>query len=230
VRSGNASRRRLEAGALLLAILLVSGPDRSRAGEADPRFETVMAHFAASRGVVAHFREEKTLPLLAQPLVSDGVLYYAPPGRMVRFTSAPEPTSLLLDGDRLRMQDSLGVEEIDLGSHTAAQQFVDQLLVLFRGDARAMRERYEIEFEWRDGPWSLRLTPKSLRVRAVILEIALAGRDRALVEMVVRGAAGEVTRTTYRQVDVDRAFRPEELAALFPSEGAPRALPDAPHP
>lgn len=224
MRSGNASRPSV---AVLCAALLGASAAGSQPRDAEPSFEAVMAHFASSRGVEASFREEKTLPLLTAPLRSEGALYYAPPGRMVRFTTAPEATSLLLDGDRLRIQDSLGVEELDLAVHDAARQFVDQLLVLFRGDARALRERYEVDFAWRDGAWSLGLTPKSARVRGVIRDIALTGRERTLSEMVVRGAAGEITRTTYSHVDGDRPFRDEELAALFPADGAPRALPRA---
>lgn len=225
MRSGNASRRHSAIAALAVLLVLGSGP---RAGsEAEPDLDTVLAHFAESRGVEASFREEKTLPLLAQPLASEGVLYYAPEGRLARFTTSPEPTSLLVVGDRLRIEDSLGVEEIDLAAHGQARQFVDQLLVLFQGDAEALHARYQADFAWRGGPWSLRLLPKSRRMRAVIEEIALRGRDRALEEMVVRGAAGDVTRTTYTDVDTDRAFREEELRRLFPEDGAPRPL--APH-
>jgi hypothetical protein len=219
-RSGSSSAGL--AGALAGAGLALAAG--SGAEPAAPSFDEVMAHFARSRGVEAAFREEKSLPLLVEPLVSEGVLYYAPPGRLVRFTHSPEATSLLLDGDRLRLQDSLGVEEIDLGSHPEARQFVDQLRVLFRGDAAALRERYRIDFAWGGGPWSLRLTPKSRAMQAVIREIELSGRERALEQMVVRGAAGEVTRTRYHRVDPDRSFRPGELAALFPGDGAPRPL------
>lgn len=224
MRSARASRRPSLAATLAAGLALLAAG--AQAEPSAPSFDSVMAHFARSHGVEARFREEKSLPLLVDPLVSEGVLYYAPPGRMLRVTHAPEQTSLLLDGDRLRMQDSLGVEELDLASHPEARQFVDQLRVLFRGDADALRERYEIDFEWRGGPWSLRLTPKGLRMQAVIREIALIGHDRTLEQMVVRGAAGEVTRTTYRDVDSDRSFRPEELAVLFPADGAPRPLAD----
>jgi outer membrane lipoprotein-sorting protein len=225
VRSARASRRRSSASRpVALAVGLALLAAAAGAEPSAPSFEAVMDRFARSRGVEASFREEKSLPLLVEPLVSEGVLYYAPPGRMVRFTHSPEATSLLLDGDRLRMQDSLGVEEIDLSSHPEARQFVDQLRVLFRGDADALRERYEIDFAWRGGPWSLRLTPRSLRVKAVIEEIELSGRERRLEQMLVKGAAGELTRTRYLEVDPDRAFRPEELDALFPGNGAPRPL------
>jgi outer membrane lipoprotein-sorting protein len=242
MRSGNASRRRRSVSAFAAALLCARVVGAQAGSDAAPDLEAVMADFARSRGVEATFREEKSLPLLVSPLVSEGVLYYAPPQRMVRFTTEPEPTSLLVVGDRLRMQDSLGVEEIDLAAFGTARQFVDQLLVLFQGDLVALRERYELEFEWRDGAWALTLTPKSRRMRGVIQEIALSGRDRALEAMVVTGAAGDVTRTTYERVDTDRSFRDEELAALFPSEGAPHMLagrdgaagadvgPDASHP
>lgn len=223
MRSANASKAP-RAFALVAAVLLAGGPAWRAAGEAAPDLDTVLAHFAESRGVTASFREEKSLPLLAQPLVSEGVLYYAPPGRLARFTTSPESTSLLVVGDRLRIEDSLGVEEIDLAAHGAARQFVDQLLVLFQGDAQALHERYQADFSWEGGPWSLRLVPKSRRVRAVIEEISLSGRDRTLEEMVVTGGAGDVTRTTYRDVDTDRPFDEEELSRLFPAEGAPRPL------
>ena len=40
--------------------------------------------------------------------------------------------------------------------------------------------------------------------------------------MLVEGAEGERTRTTYARVVTDRAFREDELAALFPAHGSPR--------
>jgi outer membrane lipoprotein-sorting protein len=185
---------------------------------------TMLRHFADSRGVEAAFREEKSLPLLAEPLVSEGVLYFAPPGRLARFTTAPEQASLLVDGDRLRIEDGLGVEEIDLASHAGARQFVDQLLVLFRGDRDALLRDYAATLGTQAGGWSLVLAPKSRMMRALIEEIALSGRGRLLDEMVVRGAQGEVTRTTYSRIDADRPFSPDELALLFPADRSPRSL------
>jgi hypothetical protein len=185
---------------------------------------TVMRHFAASRGVEAAFREEKSLPLLSEPLVSEGILYYAPPGRLARFTTAPESASLLVDGDRLRIEDSLGVEEIDLASHAGARQFVDQLLVLFRGDDEALLRDYAVTLATRAGGWSLVLAPKSRMMQGLIEEIALSGRGRILDEMVVRGAQGEVTRTSYSRIDADRSFSRDELALLFPADRSPRPL------
>jgi len=214
----------LRAIGLALAVCAASAALADPAPEVPTDLATMMRHFADSRGVEAAFREEKSLPLLSEPLVSEGVLYYAPPGRLARFTTAPESASLLVDGDRLRIEDGLGVEEIDLASHAGARQFVDQLLVLFRGDHEALQRDYAVELGAEAGGWSLLLAPKSRVMRVVIEEIALFGRGRILDEMVVRGAQGEVTRTTYSRIDADRPFSADELALLFPEDRSPRSL------
>jgi hypothetical protein len=123
-------------------------------------------------------------------------------------------------GDRLRIEDSLGVEEIDLGAQPTARQFVNQLLVLFRGDLEALRRDYEVVFEGGAESWLLRLTSRSARVRQLIREVTLRGRADHLDEMIVSGADGETTRTTYQRVATDRPFRDDELARLFPGAGA----------
>ncbi len=201
-------------------IALLAAPAASQ--ELDLR--TLLGHFASSRGVEAEFREEKELPLLARPLVSEGVLYFVPHGRLARFTRTPEAASLLVDGARLRIEDSLGVEELDLGAHPEARQFVDQLLLLFNGDEKGLARSYETRFAVDDEGWSLVLTPRGLRMRQVIREISLRGNARKLEEMVVSGAEGERTRTTFGATRVDRPFREDEIAKLFPPVGSPVPL------
>jgi hypothetical protein len=208
---------------LLLVALGVAAASADPAAD-DRDLDTLLSHFAASRGVEARFREEKSLPLLQEPLVSEGLLYYAPPGRLARFTTRPDRTSLLVLGDRLRIEDGLGVEEIDLAAHAEAKRFIAQLLLLFQGDRKALERDYEVRFEGDGDIWSLVLLPRGLTLRSVIREIALRGREDRLLEMVVTGTQGETTRTTYPRMQVDRPFRPEEISALFPAEGAPVPL------
>lgn len=236
MRSSSASARRSASGhprrlALGLALALCGFGWGSAAAESDRvqgelDLEKLMHYFATSRGLEAEFREEKSLPLLVAPMVSEGVIYFAPPDRMARFARAPERSSLLVMGDRLRIEDSLGVEEIDLAAQPTARQFVNQLLVLFRGDLEALRRDYEVVFEGGAEAWLLRLTSRSARVRQLIREVTLRGRSDHLDEMIVSGSDGETTRTTYQRVATDRPFRDEELARLFPGAGSPQPLSD----
>jgi hypothetical protein len=228
VRSSSAFARRSAETLVRLALLALclhgaaaAEPGRVQ-GELD--LEKLMHYFATSRGLEAEFREEKTLPLLALPMRAEGVIYFVPPDRMARFTFVPEQSSLLVTGERLRIEDSLGVEEVDLAAQPTARQFVDQLLVLFRGDLAALRRDYEVQFEGGADAWQLRLESRSARVRQLIREVVMRGSADHLDEMVVSGADGEVTRTTYQRAATDRPFRADELAQIFPKEGSPRPL------
>jgi hypothetical protein len=105
-----------------------------------------------------------------------------------------------------------------------ARRFVDQLLVLFRGDLAALRRDYEVDFDSQGEAWTLRLASKAPEVRRLVEEFSMRGRRGQLEEMVVVGARGELTRTTYGRVVTDRAFREDELATLFPAAGSPHPL------
>lgn len=227
--TGSAPRR---PGAWHIALLVSFLAAAAGAGEPAPvrplDLVTLMRHFAASRGVEADYREEKTLPLLVEPLVSEGTLYFAPPDRLARFTRAPEEASMLVKGDRLRIEDALGVEELDLAGEPTARQIVEQLLVLFRGDLAALEREYEVGFSSEGERWILTLAPRSLRVRQLIREIRMEGRAGALDEMILHGAEGEQTLTRYPRVVTDRVFSDAEQAQLFPDEGSPRPLGPAP--
>jgi len=227
-RSGSGRPRRSTLGLALALAALVCGVAAADPGrvQGDLDLEKLMHYFATSRGLEAEFREEKSLPLLVAPIVSEGVIYFAPPDRMARFARVPERSSLIVMGDRLRIEDSLGVEEIDLAAQPTARHFVNQLLVLFRGDLEALRRDYEVVFEGGAESWLLRLTSRSARVRQLIREVTLRGRADHLDEMLVSGADGETTRTTYQRVATDRPFRDEELARLFPGAGSPQPLSD----
>lgn len=212
---------------LLLGCFLSLGATTEKPEPRD--LETLMQRLAESRGVEARYREEKRLPLLSEPLVTEGIFYFVPPDRLVRFVERPETASMLLAGDRLRIEDSLGVQDIDLSAEPTARQLVSQLLVLLRGDLDALRVDYGVEFEAHNPGWSLRLKTRDLRARQLIQRIEMNGSGDRLDSMVMYGSQGEETRTEYSNVVSDRQFDAEALAALFPSEGAP-APPPSPTP
>lgn len=229
MRSSSGSRRtRRPERAVGLALLVglafaahAEPPHRERT------LEALMANFAHSRGVEADFREEKVLPLLAEPLVSEGRFYFAPPDRLARFTETPGASSMLLDGNRLRIEDTLGTQEIDLGAEPTARQLVAQLLVLLSGDLPALERDYRVDFRGEAERWTLALVTRDLRARQVVSRIVMQGPWGRLDEMALHGAEGEVTRTRFERVVGDRVFEAAELARLFPAEGAPRPLPRA---
>jgi len=201
----------LVAGAASLAI----GEDAVAPGELN--LDSLMANLSRSHGVIAGFREQKEIALLVSPLQSEGVLYFAPPGRLARFTLQPSFASLVIDGDTLRYRDGERGEEFDLSGNPMARTFVDNFIVLFNGDVAKLRELYETEFEAADRAWSLTLRPRSQRMRAAIESVVLTGDldSGGIRRMEMRSTDGDRTTTDLQPVDTDRRFSEAELERLF---------------
>jgi hypothetical protein len=183
--------------------------------------EALLAQFAASPGLTARFSEEKRMALLREPLMSQGVLYFAPPDRLLRRVSEPVESSLLLRGDALTLGSARGARTIDLESHPVVRSFVDSFRLLLAGDVEALRAIYRVQFEAAEAAeaeqrrWEIRLEPLLAPVQRAIAWIRLSGRDRVLLELEVREVNGDVTLTRFSAVDEERHFSERELEDLF---------------
>jgi len=208
------------AAALACVLAWAGGARAQQAGE-PVTLEALMEGMASAAGVKADFHEVKTLGLLAAPLESRGTLYFVPPDRLLRHTTHPGESRLVIDGDRLRFQDEAGDEDVDLGADPVARAFVDNLVVLFRGDLAELERRYQVSFTAEDDRWELSLAPRHVPVKDLIEAIVLRGEGRVLSEMEVRERDGDRTLTQLSAVETDRRFTPEELARLFGPDAAP---------
>jgi outer membrane lipoprotein-sorting protein len=209
---------------LAVASLSVAAPvavaDEGSSTSTELTLDVLMAQMSAARGVVAQFHERKQIALLAGLLESRGVLYFAPPGRLARFTTEPGYSSLVIDGDTVRFRDGERGEEFDLLGNPMARVFVDNFIVLFNGDIERLRELYEAEFSTEDRTWSLRLTPRSQRLRLAIESIVLTGGSGSgggggIRRMELRSSDGDLTTTDLETLEADRRFTDVELETLF---------------
>lgn len=184
-----------------------------------------MRAMAGTSGVVASFREVKVLGLLSSPIEARGMLYFVPPDRLSRITTAPARSRLVIDGGRLTFRDAAGEEEIDLGSNPLAREFVANFIVLFNGDLEALRERYEPDFEVGDEDWTLSLRPRRRPLADVVEHVTLRGRAHSLTRMELIEVGGDSTTTWFDEVQTDYRFSDAELERLFAGSDAPRESP-----
>ena len=176
---------------------------------------------ATTSGVVAEFREIKTLKLLDAPLETRGTVYYAPPDRLARVTREPAETRLVLDGGHMRYQDAAGARDVDLASNPVARAFADNLIVLWRGDKAALEKIYALDFRADGSRWQLVLTPKSSPLDRFVRAIELRGDGAAMREMEVLESDGDKTQTLFEKTDVAHSFGEEEARAIFGARPAP---------
>jgi hypothetical protein len=215
---GGSSRNGYPPGAVRLASGLLAIALVVPAASAEPEtltLDVLLHHMASTRGVVAEFREVKTLALLAEPLESRGTLYFQPPDRFVRTTHEPAMTRLALVGARMQFEDATGTSQLDLADDPVARQFAANLMALWQGDRARLEALYRLEFAAEEARWTLALVPRKPPLDRFIERIRLAGDGATMREMELLEVDGDRTLTTFEKSEVDHAFEPEEAQRVF---------------
>jgi outer membrane lipoprotein-sorting protein len=202
---------------LLAAAALPLLAASARAEPTTLSLDELLRHMASTRGVVAEFREVKTLALLDEPLEARGTLYFQPPDRFVRVTHEPAATRLVLVGSRMRFEDATGASDVDLAENPVARQFADNLVALWRGDRARLEKLYRLDFRADASRWELALAPRGAPLDRFIASIRLSGDGATMREMELLEQDGDRTLTHFEKSDVDHAFGAEEQRAVFGS-------------
>lgn len=212
----------LAMGALLLASTMGLALHSPRVADAQrgDELDALLARFAAIPGLSCSFREEKSIALLAVPLVNEGELHFAPPGRLARHTRSPSPSSLVLVDRQLTMGSGANVRTMAVAENPALRVFVDSFVNLLSGDKAALDADFTMDFRPEGEGWKLSLRPRLPTLRRVIDAMEVEGRGVILESLVIREANGDVSRTTFSDVNAARRFDAGELSRIFRVRGS----------
>ena len=201
-------RRALLALALLAPLALAS----PGAAQTPPTADSVLARFARIEGLTLRYHEVKQIALLSSPIVTDGTIAYARPGRLARRTGS---TTVLIDGTSLRMSEAGRLQSIDLASQPIVRSFVDSFVQLLAGDRAGLERGYTLAFATDANGWTLTLRPRSAPLTEVLQDVVFRGRGDDLLSMTMTEVSGDVTTTTFSDVDARHRFTAEESARVF---------------
>jgi outer membrane lipoprotein-sorting protein len=174
--------------------------------------DSVLARFARIEGLTLRFHEVKTIALLSSPIVTDGTIAYARPGRLARRSGSQ---TVLIDGTALRMSDGGREQRIDLASQPIVRSFVDSFVQLLAGDREALERSYTLSFSVDAGSWTLTLRPRAAPLTQFLTDIVFHGHGDDLQSMTMTEVSGDVTTTTFSDVDDHHHFTPAESARVF---------------
>lgn len=189
----------------------------AKASAAPRDVEALLAALRGMPGFYARFEEEKQIALLAAPLTSAGELHFAPPRTLLRRTTAPSPSDLLIDGDRVVVREPARHTEIDLAAQPAIRPLVESLLWVLAGDRRAIEQAYHADYalDAEHDRWTLRLTPRTAPLDQLVEAIVVAGESRRPERFTVVETSGDRTETRLFDVDPERRWSAAERNALF---------------
>lgn len=142
----------------------------------DNALAEVMRALAAVQSVEATFREEKTLAMLEEPLVTHGVLYYRAPDYLRKQTLEPQPEDFQADGDWLTIEiPGQDRRDFNLNGYPQLRAFVEAVRATQAGDREMLERYYRLEFAGVPADWNLRLTPHDPQITPYLSEIVIHG-------------------------------------------------------
>ena len=162
---------------LPLAALMAAAIGAPPAAGADLGVEELMRSLAQVRSRTARFVERKHVAILNAPLESSGTLVYTAPGRLEKHTVAPRAASLVLDGDRLTLEDKERDQKrtFALPEYPVIQAFVEGVRSTLAGDLATLTRFYQVALEGNERRWRLLLRPREQRMRDFVSEIRISG-------------------------------------------------------
>ncbi len=184
----------------------------------------LMERFAASGGVRTRFRELRHLSILADPIETTGMLYFAPPDRLARHTTWPGRSSVVVEAGRVSLGDETGQRVFDFNTSEVARALVGNLMIVFRGDLETLKARYSISFDSDGENWTLDLDPRSRALRGIIDRIRFTGRSRDLSAMETRESNGDRTTMRFSEIEIGLSWEHGDLDRIFsldPPDTAP---------
>jgi hypothetical protein len=213
----SSSKLRGFAAAWLVAWGLLCTWPAARADEPSPALlDSLLARFAKIEALSAHFSEEKRMALLAVPLRSQGMLYYAKPRLLARHTQSPQKSSMVLRGEKLEFGDATHSESMGLDAQPAVRVLVDTFVSVLAGDRAELAKLADLQVEVlpADG-WRIRVTPRDPGVLRIVRSMSFEGKGAELSRMELLDANGDRTITSFDDVRVGKRPSEAESARLF---------------
>jgi outer membrane lipoprotein-sorting protein len=168
---------------------------------ADWGLEPLMRELSQVKSARAKFSERKHMAILNAPLESSGTLIYVAPGRLEKHTLAPRQESIVLDGDRLTLENRERKQRrtFALSDHPVVWAFVESIRSTLAGDLATLRRFYQVSLEGDERQWRLVLKPVEPAMLEVVSDIRIGGsRDRVLSMELIEANGDRSTMTIAR--------------------------------
>jgi len=151
------------------------------------KLQALQHHFSQVQVLVLHFRQEKHLPELKQPLVSHGVLTIVPSLGVDWQVTQPFKSQWKVTRSGRVLK----------GPDNGAPQAVANLLIgLFSADTGKLKSAFRLFWSERPPGWWLGLKPRDPRLARAISDVAVSGGERVR-QVEVDESGGDRTVITF---------------------------------
>jgi outer membrane lipoprotein-sorting protein len=185
------SRARVGAALCAAALLAAGAMGAEPAAPGAWDLKRLMHELGQVKSARARFVESRQLAILSAPLESSGTLIYTAPGRLEKHTLAPRAESLVLDGDRLTLENKAQNQRrsFALQQYPEIWALVESMRSTLAGDLAALQRYYQVGLEGSESQWRLTLKPVEPGMQRLVGEIRIGGSGNQVgsVEIIETG-------------------------------------------
>ncbi|MDH4234579.1 MAG: outer membrane lipoprotein carrier protein LolA [Gallionella sp.] len=153
----------------------------------------LMRNLAQVKNSRATFVEHKHLSMLTTPLKFSGTLEYIAPGRLEKHTLLPKPESLILDQDKLVVQQGEAGKKrtLSLQDYPSIWAFVESIRSTLAGDIGTLNRFYHVTLKGQPKQWQLMLNPVDSKMQSLVSEILIKGSLEQIRTIEIRETSGD---------------------------------------
>ena len=157
-----------------------------------------MAQVKSSRG---RFVERKTLSIVNTPLEYTGGLAYTAPDRLEKFTQSPKQERMLLEGDKLTLENAKKQRRVVmLSEYPMVRAFTESIRSVLAGDLPSLQRFYKVSLQGTQESWRLLLVPTDATMQGVVQEIRFAGSRNSIKIIEILEKQGDLSVMTITEV------------------------------
>lgn len=152
----------------------------------------LMQTLAQVQSVHAHFREQKDLSILQQPLLLTGILRYQAPDYLHKQVLLPYQESIEIRGDALRLKSpDQGEKQLALSDYPPLQAFIESFRSTLAGDLDNLTRFYNVELSGSPPDWQLGLQPLDKKIKKFVSRIVIRGSNDQVRSVEILESGGD---------------------------------------
>lgn len=181
----------LTSGLTLISMLSLSLFSTFSHAESNWNIDQLMQSLAAITSGHANFVEKKSIAILDKPVESSGELFYTAPDRLEKRTLKPKTESMLLDKDKMIVEQRGKKRTLQLQNYPEVAAFIDSIRGTLAGDRQALERAYNLTLNGDETNWNLTLLPIDDKMKKIVAKISIAGSANLLQTIDILQADGD---------------------------------------
>ncbi len=160
---------------------------------------------ASMQCMSCRFTQQKTMAMLAEPTVSEGLMSYNSPDKMRWEYTSPYSFALLVDGDKIAKMTNGNEEELDAKSGRMYQGITNIIMSSATGKNLFDKSMFDVDIQDDGEFWKAEMQPKKHNMKRMfsMLTFYFGKDDNIINKVVMSGAGGDVTTIQFYDMKIN---------------------------